>query len=76
MTTRGRPLTEDVKNNKDYFKNYYHKTNEDFVCECGTCVKIHSLRKHLVSKKHIYFTKFINNIKENITETKIPETKI
>jgi hypothetical protein len=67
MTTRGRPLTMDVKNNKDYFKNYYHKTNEDLICDkCGACVKIHSLRRHLLSKKHIYVSQLINNIKENV----------
>jgi hypothetical protein len=50
---RGRPITSNVKENKDYFRNYYHETNEEFICECGCKCKLHSKRRHLLSQKHI-----------------------
>ena len=52
---RGRPATEDVKNNKDtYFTAYYHKTNHDIICECGQYVKSKGMYMHKKSKKHSY----------------------
>jgi len=61
---RGRPLTEDVKNNKDtYFTEYYHKNNQDIICECGQHIKSGSMFKHKKSNKHIYLIeKKIENI--------------
>jgi len=61
---RGRPLTEDVKNNKDtYFNAYYHKHNQDIVCECGQHIKSSSIFKHKKTLKHIYLIeKKIENI--------------
>ena len=61
---RGRPLTEDVKNNKDtYFNAYYHKHNQDIICECGQHIKSGSISKHKKSYKHIYLIeKKIENI--------------
>jgi uncharacterized protein YeaC (DUF1315 family) len=61
---RGRPLTEDVKNNREsYFSAYYHKHNHDIVCECGQHIKSGSMFKHKKSIKHIYLIeKKIENI--------------
>lgn len=49
---RGRPITVNVKEDKSYFAKYYHLTNEDHICECGSHYKLHSKRRHLLSKKH------------------------
>jgi uncharacterized protein YeaC (DUF1315 family) len=61
---KGRPLTEDVKNNREtYFNAYYHKHNQDIVCECGQHIKSGSILKHKKSIKHIYLIeKKIENI--------------
>jgi hypothetical protein len=61
---RGRPLTEDVKNNKDtYFTKYYHKNNQDIICECGQHIKSRGMYSHKKSYKHLYLTeKKIENI--------------
>lgn len=55
----GRPVTIDVKNNhKQYFREYYHKSNADHYCEgCGQYVKLNSIRRHLLTKKHEYLLK-------------------
>ena len=47
-----RPAILNIKENKTYFKDYYHTTKEDFICECGAFINNHSLRKHLKTKKH------------------------
>ena len=51
---RGRTITKDVKNNKEYFNDYYREHNHDIRCECGQYVKYMSLCKHKKSKKHSY----------------------
>jgi hypothetical protein len=59
---RGRPLTVNVKEiGKKYFTDYYHATNEDVQCECGCLVKSHSKRRHMLSKKHIQLTNYIQS---------------
>ena len=62
--SRGRPLTEDVKNNREsYFSAYYHKHNHDIVCECGQHIKSRGMYSHKKSYKHLYLTeKKIENI--------------
>jgi hypothetical protein len=50
---RGRPITANVKENKEYFNEYYHKTNKEITCECGCKYLAHSKRKHLTTKKHL-----------------------
>jgi hypothetical protein len=56
---RGRPLTHDVKNNRaTYFREYYHKSNEEHVCECGAIYKLNSKRKHLMTNKHAHYMEF------------------
>jgi hypothetical protein len=61
---KGRPLTHNAKNNKQYFVDYYHKTQEDVICECGSHIKLHSKLRHLNTKKHIQIIELIN--KNNI----------
>ena len=54
---RGRPISVDVKNNKQYFKDYYHPTNKEVLCECGQHVKSKTMYKHKMSSKHEYIMK-------------------
>lgn len=54
---KGRPLTHDCKNNKKYFKDYFDKTNIDYVCECGITIKYYSIRKHILTEKHKHIMK-------------------
>jgi hypothetical protein len=73
----GRKLTHDVKNNyNDYFREYYHKKNEehpDYFCpDCNCYIKKNSLRKHKKSAKHIHLTE-IFNLKYKKIETEITE---
>ncbi len=49
----GRKPTVNVKENRHYFAEYYHKTNKEHVCECGCKYLLHSKRRHMLSKKHI-----------------------
>ena len=49
---RGRPCVFNIKEDKEYFKNYYHNTKEDVICDCGCIINNHSLNKHLKTKKH------------------------
>ena len=51
---RGRPISVDVKNNKDYYAKYYHLSNIDIICECGQHLKSRGLYKHKKSLKHEY----------------------
>lgn len=68
----GRPVTIDVKNNhKQYFREYYHKSNADHYCICGQYVKLNSLRKHLLTKKHEYLVN--KKINDAIVLTKGPK---
>lgn len=57
---RGRPITANVKDNKEYFNEYYHSTNKQHICDCGTNYLIHSKRRHLLSKKHQVLMEFKN----------------
>ena len=34
-------------------KRYQEMKNEEYVCECGACIKRVSLHTHLKSKKHL-----------------------
>lgn len=61
---RGRPVTLNVKENKDYFKLYYHETKENFVCLCGAFINNHSKNKHLKTKKHNFIIENFNLIKK------------
>lgn len=58
--TRGRPITANVKENPEYFNEYYHSTNKQYTCDCGTNYLIHSKRRHLLSKKHLVLMNFKN----------------
>ncbi len=60
---KGRPLTHNAKENKQYFVDYYHKTQQDIVCECGAHCKLHSKLKHLKSKKNIQVIELMNKLK-------------
>lgn len=58
---RGRPLTHDVKNNRaQYFREYYHSTNGEHICECGAMYLLNSKRKHLLTKKHTHYMELLN----------------
>ena len=59
---RGKPITVNVKENEEYFKNYYHNTKADYTCQCGALINNHSLRKHLLTQKHIRIIELLNQI--------------
>jgi len=48
----GRNITVNVKDNKNYFNEYYHSHNKECICECGTSYLYYSKSRHLLSKKH------------------------
>ena len=67
---RGRPLTYDVKNNKNqYFREYYHLKNAEHICECGAMCLLNSKRKHLMSKKHAHYME-LKAAKDELNEIK------
>ena len=52
---RGRPVGSYKENkitNKQYFRDYYHKTCEKIICECGLKTNKRNLARHLKSKIH------------------------
>ena len=55
---KGRPVTVNVKDNEAYFRDYYHKTNENYQCECGTKILLHTKAKHLKTRKHLDLLEF------------------
>lgn len=57
-------MTHNVKENKEYFSDYYHKTNRPYQCECGAVITYNTRYHHLRTKKHEQLIGFINTIKE------------
>lgn len=55
---RGRPATVNVKDNEAYFREYYHKTNEPYQCECGCKITLHTKNRHQKTKKHLDLIEF------------------
>ena len=37
---------------KEYYRLYYHKTNNPTLCECGTMVNFRNMCHHIKTKKH------------------------
>lgn len=61
----GRKLIYNVKENKnEYMKKYFQDNKEMTTCECGCTIDKYSMRRHLLSKKHIQVMEYINKIKE------------
>lgn len=61
----GRKVTVNVKDNeKEYMKKYIAENKELVKCDCGSHIENFSMRRHLMSKKHIQVTTLLNNIKE------------
>jgi len=67
--TRGRPkLPEKVKKTvykkfpKEYFKEYYHKTNGPVKCSCGKEVNKRNLSQHKKSRQHIDYCQILEQI--------------
>lgn len=67
----GRRITVNVKENKSYFAEYYHKTNMEHICECGCKYLLHSKRRHLMSKKHQDLMQFKNTQQELLKDVSI-----
>jgi hypothetical protein len=61
---RGRPTTHDAKNNPSYFREYYHKTNPEIICECGAVYKKHSQYKHFLTGRHQKVIDLLKQLKE------------
>lgn len=53
----GRPVSVDVKNNKQYFVEYYHANNISIVCECGLPIMKTGMSHHKNTSKHIFLMK-------------------
>jgi hypothetical protein len=71
---RGRPLTHDVKNNRaTYFREYYHSSNEEHICECGAMYKLNSKRKHMLTKKHTHYMELLTHRKELVDAQELIE---
>jgi hypothetical protein len=53
---RGRPVGTFKENkltdDKEYFKNYYHKTCGEILCTCGMKVNKRNIARHIKTKKH------------------------
>jgi hypothetical protein len=65
----GRNTTVNVKENKNYFNEYYHKTNMEYICECGCKYLLHSKRRHLMTKKHLDLMQF-KNVQDELNKLK------
>lgn len=55
---RGRPTTIGLRQlgengRREYFKQYYHKSNESLPCSCGKVVGKRHLARHKLSNQHI-----------------------
>jgi hypothetical protein len=62
---RGRPKGTFKENkivDKDYYKNYYHKTCGDVICECGLKTNKRNLARHMKTKKHLEILQIQKNI--------------
>ncbi len=51
----GRPISVNVKENPEYFNEFYHKNNKLVKCECGLPIMSMGMNKHLKTKKHKNF---------------------
>jgi hypothetical protein len=67
---RGRTITKDIKNNKEYFNEYYREHNHDIFCECGQFIKSMCIYKHKKTKKHniLMEKKLKEKLEENLGE--------
>lgn len=61
---KGRPTVNNVKEDKEYFKKYYHLTKADFTCECGMTMNNHSKNKHLKTQTHKRVIEKLELVKE------------
>lgn len=61
---RGRKPTVNVKDNKNYYNEYYHKTNKLVKCTCGQDIFSRSLRVHQKSKRHGKLTELLKDRKD------------
>jgi hypothetical protein len=66
---RGRK-THEVRDNKAYFTEYYHKKNTHIICECGLTITSFYKNKHKKQKIHNYLMENIR-LRE---EAKLKET--
>jgi len=58
----GRPITENVKENKNYMIDYYYSHKKIIKCDCGVHIDKSSMNRHLMTKKHINTMEYLNNI--------------
>ena len=43
---KGRRITKNIKDNKNYYTEFYHLKKEIIECECGKIMNNWSLQKH------------------------------
>lgn len=53
---KGRPIgtfkIDKLTGDKEYYKNYYHKTCGPITCTCGMMVNKRNIARHMKTKKH------------------------
>ena len=53
---KGRPIgtfkNDKLTDDKEYYKNYYHKTCGPITCSCGMMVNKRNIARHMKTKKH------------------------
>ena len=49
----GRPKVNELPMDKDYFKNYYHLTKKEVLCECGMMINTKVRCRHIKRKIHL-----------------------
>ena len=72
MEKRGRKTTVNVKENPEYFNDYYKRTNHLVKCSCGQDVFSRSMRNHLQSVRHAKLEKLKEDIPNPIQPSSNP----
>lgn len=75
---RGRPPKESrLTDTKEYFTDYYHRTNKNIICECGVEISIKRRASHYRTQLHNNLLKnrvqLHNGLSNNLGEIKILE---
>jgi hypothetical protein len=63
---RGRKITVNVKENPQYFNEYYRNTNHLVKCSCGQDIFFRSMRNHKLSQRHSKLEKLLEESKKEI----------
>ena len=61
---KGRRITANIKEDKEYYKKFYHLKKEVVACECGRIMNNWSIQKHKKTKYHKQVMEKIELVKE------------